>query len=139
MALIEQGRAALAAGQTDKAGAYFREATVVSPQNPQIPLMAAAAALRQNHPEVAITVLVPAAERFHESAAIYRALGLAHYRLGDYESSQVALRQALSLDKSSAPSYFLMGCVLAKLGQREAAEAHLRQAQALDPRCAVRR
>ncbi len=46
-------------------------------------------------------------------------LGAAYYRTGDYKSSQVALQQALSLDKSSALSYLLMGCTLAKLGQNE--------------------
>jgi len=82
---------------------------------------------------------MPAAKHFSKSAAIYRMLGVAYYRLGDFKSSQVALQQALSLDKSSALSYFLMGCTLAKLGQAEPAEAHFQQAKALDPRYTVRR
>ena len=90
--------------------------------------------LRANQPKVAVELLTPAAKQFPNSAAVHRMLGVAHYRMGDYKSSQVALQQALSLDKSSALSYLLMGCTLAKLGQKEAAEAHFRQARTLDPR-----
>ena len=63
-------------------------------------------------------------------------LGAAYYRSGDYQSSQVALQQALSLDKSSALAYLLMGCTLAKLGQQQAADDHFRRPP-LDPRYTV--
>jgi tetratricopeptide (TPR) repeat protein len=102
--------------------------------NPQIPINAALAALGRNQPRAAIDVLTPATERFPKSAAIYRLLGISFYRLADYKSSQVALGQALLLDKSNASSYFLMGCTLAKLGRQQEANTHYRQAQALDLR-----
>jgi tetratricopeptide (TPR) repeat protein len=136
--LLQHGRAALAEGNAPVALAYFREAAGSSPQNPQIPISAAVTALEHNHPEVAIELMQGARRHFTRSAQIPRILGVAHYRLGDYRSSQVALQQALSLDKSSALTYFLMGCTLTKLGQLEPAEAHFRQARTLDPRYAVR-
>ena len=132
--LLQKGQMALAEGSPPTALDFFRQAAAIRPDNPQIPIAAAAAALRANHPEVVVELLTPIAKQFPKSAALHRMLGAAHYRLGDYKSSQVALQQALSLDKSSALSYLLMGCTLAKLGQGEAAEAHFRQARSLDPR-----
>jgi Flp pilus assembly protein TadD len=111
----------------------------MNPHDPQIPIAAAVSALRRNQPDVAVALLEPSLKRFAESAALRRILGAAYYRLGDYESSQVVLQQALSLDKSSALSYFLMGCTLAKLGQTAAAETHFRQARRLDARYGIRR
>jgi tetratricopeptide (TPR) repeat protein len=139
--LFEKGASAMSNG-TDALGfAYFREAMALKPDDPHIPVSSAISALRQNEPDVAVALLEPLlqAPGYSDSAAIRRILGAAYYRLGDYDSSQVVLQQALSLDKSSALSYFLMGCTLAKLGQLSAAETHFRQAQRLDPRYAVRR
>ncbi|MFH1265409.1 MAG: tetratricopeptide repeat protein [Planctomycetota bacterium] len=137
--LLAKGSSALLAGRKDLALAHFREAIALEPHDPQIPISAAVSALRHNHPDVAVTLLEPSREAFADSAAIRRILGTAYYRLGDYESSQVALHQALSLDKSSALSYFLMGCTLVKLGQPAVAETHFRQARTLDPRYALGR
>jgi tetratricopeptide (TPR) repeat protein len=136
---ISDGQRALSDGAVDAARIAFHKAIANQPNNPQIPIVSAGAALRANHPELAVELLTPASKHFSKSAAIFRILGVAYYRLGNYQSSQVALQQALSLDKSSALSYFLMGCTLAKLGQAESAEAHYKQAQALDPRYTVRR
>ena len=132
--LVRKGQTALAEGDTETALNRFHEAAATRPDNPQIPISAAVAALRANQPDIALELLGPAAKRFPNSAALHRTLGAAQYRRGDYKSSQVALQQALSLDKSSALSYLLMGCTLAKLGQREAAEANFRQARSLDSR-----
>ncbi|MGD0516075.1 MAG: tetratricopeptide repeat protein [Thermoguttaceae bacterium] len=137
--LLNEGQRALSDGAIDTARIAFHKAVACQPNNPEIPVVSAGAALRTNHPELAVELLMPAAKHFSKSAAIYRMLGVAYYRLGDFKSSQVALQQALSLDKSSALSYFLMGCTLAKLGQAEPAEAHFQQAKALDPRYTVRR
>lgn len=131
---LRLGKAALAQGSSEKALEQFRRAIATRPDNPQIPISAAALSLRANHPELAVELLTPAAQQFGNSAAVHRMLGAALYRTGDFKSSQVALQQALSLDKSSALSYLLLGCTLAKLGQNESAEAHFRQARVLDPR-----
>ena len=61
-------------------------------------------------------------------------LGAAQYRLGDYQAAQVAIAQALSLDKSDALAYFLMGSTLVRLGQTTAAERQFAEAARLDPR-----
>ena len=137
--LMEKGIAALDDASVQTALAYFQQALRRNPDNPQIPITAATAALQHNQPKVAVSLLTPLAPKMPKSAVLRRILGVAYYRLGDYPSSQSALRQALSFDKSSALTYFLMGCTLAKLGQRDEAEAHFRQAEALDPRYASRR
>jgi uncharacterized protein HemY len=95
-------------------------------------------ALRHNRPHVAVTIAREALDRHPQSAALYRLLGTAYYRSGEYGSSQVALRQALLLDKSSALAYLLMGCTLAKLGQAEQAETCFAQARRFDPRYTLR-
>jgi tetratricopeptide (TPR) repeat protein len=137
--LLRQGAEALSAGKTDVATAFFREAAASRPHDPQIPISAAVAALRQNHPEAAVDLLEAAAGRFPTSAAVYRALGTACYRRTDYRAAQSALRQALLLDKANPLSYFIMGCTLVKLGQQPAADECFRQARLLDPKYAVPR
>jgi tetratricopeptide (TPR) repeat protein len=137
--LLRQGAEALSAAKTDVAMAFFREAAASRPQDPQIPISAAVAALRQNHPEVAVDLLDAAASRFPKSAAVYRALGMACYRRTDYRAAESALKQALLLDKANPLSYFLLGCTLVKLGQQPAADECFRQARLLDPKYAVPR
>ncbi len=134
---LRNGMASLAQGSSPAALDSFRRAAATNPNNPQILLAATGAVLRANRPDLAVEILTPGTKQFPNSAAIYRMLGVSYYRMGDFKSSQVALQQALSLDKSSALSYLLMGCTLAKLGQNEAAESHFRQARALDPKYKV--
>jgi tetratricopeptide (TPR) repeat protein len=137
--LLPRGQQALAEGSPQTATLYFQKAISLRPDDPQVPISAAVAALREDQPAVAVELLTVAAKQFPKSAAIHRTLGAAHYRQGDYRASQVALQQALSLDKSSPLTYLLMGCTLRRLGQIEAAESHLRQAQTMDPRYTLRR
>ena len=99
---------------------------------PQVPLGAAVLSLRHNQPELAVRILEEAQPRFAGNAALPRTLGMALYRQGDFKTSQIALQQAIALDKSCALSYLLMGCTLTRLGQTEAAEGYFRQAQLLE-------
>jgi tetratricopeptide (TPR) repeat protein len=137
--LLERGESALAQGAEALAFDYFRQAMAVRPDDPGVAVAAAVSALGHNEPDVAVALLEPLLEVFCQSVTIRRVLGTAYYRLGEYDSSQVVLQQALSLDKSCGLSYFLMGCTLAKLGQLTAAETHFRQARRLDPRYTSRR
>jgi tetratricopeptide (TPR) repeat protein len=136
--LNQRGEAALAAGKIDEAMACFRDAAAQNPNDPQIPIASAVAALRQNQPDVAIQLAEDALQRFPSSGPLLRLMGAAYYRKGDPESSELVLRQALSLDKSDALAYFLMSCTLTKLGQEEAAATHLRRARQLCPTLAGR-
>jgi tetratricopeptide (TPR) repeat protein len=145
---LERGYKALAEGSPQTALAHFRKEAELHPDNPQILISAASAALRYNQPAVAVELLRTAVAsgetpqnrgRLANSAAAHRILGAAYYKLGEFHLSQTALQQALSLDKSNALSYFLMGCTLAKLGQVDAADVNFRQAQAFDPRYTVER
>ncbi len=134
-----KARAATVEDPTGAALTSSEETAAIGSDNPQTPIAEAIQALRHGRPELAIELLLPAEHHHRGPAQLYRILGVAYYRLGDYESSEVALRQALSLDKSSALSYFLMGCTLSKRGQFEAAEDHFEQARTLNPRYTVRR
>ena len=107
------------------------------PQNPRHWIDAAVASLQSNQPEAAIRLLERAQGQCGESAAFYRVLGTAYYRAGDFQSSQVALTKALSLDNSSPLAYFLMGCTMRRLGNQTEAERHFQLARRLDPRFAA--
>lgn len=131
--LVRQGEEALAAGDLERALVGFRQAVGLEPNNPHIPTLAAVAALRQNRPEVAVTVAQESRGRFPCWTPLLRTLGTAYYRQGDYLSSQLVLRQALSLDKSDALAYFLLGCTHDKLGQSGDAEVCFAEARRIDP------
>jgi tetratricopeptide (TPR) repeat protein len=106
-------------------------------QNPQSPLQLAVAALAQGDSERAIDEAGRGLSQTpDQAAALYRVLGAAHYRRGEYHAAQAALAQALSLDKSDALSYFLMGSTLEKLKDRQAAARHFAEAARLDGRFA---
>jgi tetratricopeptide (TPR) repeat protein len=137
--LFRAADVALDKGNPETALTYYREAIAHKPRDSQVVVSAAVNLLRRNQPEPAIKLLAQAATALSDCAALHRTLGAAYYRQGNYRAAQVALQQALSLDKSSPLSYFLMGCTLAKLGQAEAAGTHFRQAQMLDPRYGAER
>ncbi len=139
LAQLRQGEDALAEGATQRALQCFLAAAAMQPDNPQIPISTAVSALQKKQPALSVRLLTSAGPSITGSARAHRILGVAHYRLGDFQSSEVALQQALSLDKSNALTYFLLGCTMTKVGQFEAAEEHFRQARTLDPRYAVRR
>ena len=95
---LQRANRELERGSPEAAAFFFREAIATSPNDPQIPISAGVMALRHNQPALAVDLLLPARHCFVRCAEIYRVLGTAYYRLGDYQSSQVALQQALSLD-----------------------------------------
>lgn len=137
--LFEQGARALAEEDPTTALACFRQVAAQRPHDAQMLIGAAVLALQYNQPCVAVDLLEPCVAGFSRPAAMYRVLGTAYYRQGNYPAAEAALQQALSLDNSSALTYFLMGCTLEKLGRAEAAERQFRQAESLDARYAARR
>ena len=133
LALADAERA-LEAEQMPKARDLLTKAVSLDPNSAQLAVRAAVLPLRHQHPELAIFVLQPLADRFSESAPFKRTLGMAYYRQGNYQAAQRALEQALSLDNSSALAYLLLGCTLEKLGQADAAKSRFEQAHRLEPR-----
>jgi len=132
-ALLQQGGQALTQHDPERALAAFRQAAALEPGNPHIPTAAAIAALNQGSPQVAVVVAQEALRTFPRWTPLLRTLGAAYYRQGDYESSQLVLQQALSLDKSDALAYFLLGCTHTKLGQSDAATTCFTEARRIDP------
>jgi Flp pilus assembly protein TadD len=131
--LAEAGRD-LARGDVTAATQRLGEATSANPDDPHIPLRASVLALQYNQPHLSTDLLRSAVVDFPQHAALHRALGAAHYRAGAFRKAEVALRQALSLDKADPLAYFLMGCTLAKLGQPDAARQQFARAAQLDTR-----
>ena len=112
----------------------LRAAAEARPDDQQIPLDGAVYALRQNRPEMAVTIVSAALQHIPDSAPLYRMLGMAYYRQGDFNAAQLSLGRAISLDKSNALAYFLMGTTLTQLGDAEAARKQFDEAARLDPR-----
>ncbi|NLE38394.1 MAG: tetratricopeptide repeat protein [Pirellulaceae bacterium] len=136
--LLDMAETALINGDTGRGLALFQRAAATDPNNPQIPIFAAVAALRHGYPGLAAVLAEESRVRFPQDNSLLRVLGVAYYRQGDLESSQLVLLQALSLDKSDALAYFLLGCTHAKLEQFEAARECFAEAQRIDPRLTVR-
>jgi tetratricopeptide (TPR) repeat protein len=105
-----------------------------NPDNPQLALDAAILALRQNRPEAAIEIAITAVNRHADSAPLWRTLGMAQYRSGQFAAAEASLKQAIALDKSNALAYFLMGSTLSREAQSEAARPYFDEAARLDPR-----
>lgn len=104
---------------------------------PNSPLQKAVEALAAEDTHAAIEIASRGlADTPEQAAALYRVLGAAHYRLGEYQAAQTALAQALSLDKSDGLTYFLMGSTLDKLNDRIAAQQCFSEAARLDARIA---
>jgi tetratricopeptide (TPR) repeat protein len=118
----------------EAAQAILEQATQSEPADLDLAASAALLCLRYNHPNRAIDLLGPAVEADIPHPRVLRTLGIAHYRAGDYAASQVALEQALSLDRASALTYFLLGLTLERQGQVQASQQVFEQAEALDPR-----
>ncbi|HEY2881492.1 MAG TPA: tetratricopeptide repeat protein [Pirellulales bacterium] len=112
-------------------------AAPVNPQNLQKPLARAVAALAAGNTQEAIDVATRGvAQTPADAQALYRVLGMAHYRRGEFQAAQAALSQALSLDNRDGLAYFLMGSTLEKLDQHEPAAGYFAQAAVLDARFA---
>lgn len=131
---IDHGGRLLAAGARDSAIEWFEQGLSMAPDDPQLAVSAVVAALRAGQPEMALKLAEPAQARFPDSAPIHRAAGLAHFRLGRFDASQVALQQALSLDNSDALAYFLLSATLSRMGRAEEAAWHLRRAREIEPK-----
>lgn len=131
---IDHGGRLLAAGARDSALEWFEQGLSMAPDDPQLAVSAVVAALRAGQPEMALRLAEPAQVRFPDSAPIHRAAGLAHFRLGRFDASQVALQQALSLDNSDALAYFLLSATLSRMGRAEEAAWHLRRAREIEPK-----
>lgn len=137
--LLAEAERRMLAGDAPRARILVDEAQDCVPDDPQVSVSAAVTALRCGEPSWAAELAKQGLHRFPDSAALHRTLGLAQFRLQAYESSQVSLQQALSLDTRSGLTYFLMGQTLEKLGRRDDAERHFAQAARLDARYAARR
>ena len=112
-----------------------QSARSIDTQDSGTPLERAAAALAANDAQQAIDAATQGLKESPDQAEpLYRVLGTAYYRRGDYAAAQSALAQALSLDKSDALAYFLQGHVLDKLGQTDAAARSFAEAARLDAR-----
>jgi tetratricopeptide (TPR) repeat protein len=136
---LDVSREALASGQLDTARDQLKR-YVQDQQTDQVNAVSAALLpLRHEQPALALEVATAVVHRFGASGELMRVIGTAHYRRGDYESSQTAFQQSLSLDSANPLTYLLMSFTLEKLGDRQAAEQFFQRGRQLDPQVASRR
>jgi predicted Zn-dependent protease len=122
-AVLREAERDVAEGRIESAVANFRRAIEAQPSNPQTAVSAAVTLLRYAQPDAAADVAAFALERFPGSASLHRVHGVAHYRRGDFVSSQVALQQALSLDSGNPLTYFLLDRAAERLRSGQAVSA----------------
>jgi predicted Zn-dependent protease len=132
VASFERAEAALAQGDVTAAHGHLVRVLQTERIDAATAVSAAVLPLRHGQPELALHVATVAANRFGSSAGLFRVIGTAYYRIGDYKSSQTALQQALFLDRSNPLTYLLMSSTLAKLGNREGAGWYRQQARLLN-------
>lgn len=137
--LLRQGRQALAEGKLDTARVFLARAVAHAADDEPTAVSIAVLPLRHAQPELSAKLAEQALRNHPRAAALYRTLGLARYRTGDYEAAQVALRQSVALDEAQPLAYFLMGCCLRKQGRDEAARRWFDDAARLDPRFDAKR
>jgi len=134
--LLQRGRTELVQGRTPAARDILLNAVSSIPTDSRLAGTAALVALQYNQPALAIELLETALPAHPDAAPLYRILGTARYRQGDFSGAQSAFARAVSLDNASALSYVLWGCSQVRLGQPEAARSSFEQAGRLDPRFA---
>lgn len=137
-AVMQVAAWAFATGEDDRAGAQLITFAGDGRRSEEQLQQAAALALRSNALPLAVQLAGDALQRYPRSAGLYRIRGAAEYRMGDYQSAQSSLRQAVSLDNSHPLAYFLLGLTCERLGETSEAAQHLLQAAAIDPRYARR-
>ncbi len=136
-ALLAEAVQAYEANQPSKGRQLLEQsaqATAASDQEELAVVEVAVEAMRHAEDSLAIELLEPAAARSDATARIFRTLGTAYYRTGDFPLAMQALERAVSLDSTSALSYFLLGSTLNKLGKQREAAAYWQRAALLDPR-----
>jgi len=138
-ALLSEAADWLARGETQPALEGFQLAREAEPDNPQIPVAAALAALERGQTSLAYAVLESALRDFPQNAILHRIAGLTFYRLGEYPAAQASLERAIALDSGDPLAYFLLGHTLRRLGRSETAARQFELAGRLDPAFATRR
>ena len=131
--LLHKAAAALETQELDQAQQALEKAMQLEPDNADIPLQAALAAVQCGQPELALRLVNPAVTRHPRSLALRRLQGLILYRQGEYASARAALETAISIERGDALSYFILGHTLERLDQPEAAAEQFARAAQLDP------
>ena len=137
--VLDDAGQALARKDLAKARQLLRTAVMAETADEQLVVSAATLPLRYNQTDLSIELITMAVPQFEDCAALHQVAGTAYYRSGEFQSSQAAFRQAISLDKGQPLTYFLMGLALQKTGDQEAADWHFRQAQHRDVQSVVKR
>src|SRR5207248_5970555 len=96
-------------------------------------LKAAIAALQQNNPAQALTLLEPIRSQCTRSSAFYEVLGLANELSENNTAAEESLRMAVRLDSASPRLLTELGATLLKNGKPLEASKALDGASRLDP------
>jgi tetratricopeptide (TPR) repeat protein len=87
----------------------------------------------ERYPE-ALPVLLRVAAVFPKDPDVMYALGVCHYRLGDFEGAAIDLRRVIALEPDHPHAHLLLGMAEAQMGHLDAAEADMREALRIRPR-----
>ena len=92
------------------------------------------ARLREGLPAQATVPLEKARRLEPEKASIREALGIAYFRITDWQSAEREFRKVLELSPVDDYAHYALGRSLLKQGRRSEATVHLKLAQFLQPR-----
>jgi len=134
--LLNEGRAALALKQLDRAGIKYASVLDVDPTN--IVALSSLGSIRyqQNRYDEAEDYLRKAVASAPNDAETRSLLGIVFYRKGLTEDSFNELTRAVALDPHNAEAHNYLGIVLSQKGWSEAGEQEIRRAIELNPQYA---
>jgi tetratricopeptide (TPR) repeat protein len=121
---LDEGVAALRAGQLRDAERAFIEATEASPSDPEPFYYLGLVYAREGRHEKAITAFRDTLERAPEFPGAATLLGIAHYRKGEAEEAQPVFERALLLDPEDSSASFFLGLIHQEQGRCEEAIPH---------------
>ena len=82
----------------------------------------------------ATVALEKAKRREPEKASIREALGIAYFRISDWQSAEREFRKLLELSPVDDYAHYALGRTLVKQGRKAEAATHLKLARSLQPR-----
>ncbi len=131
-ALIDEGRSALKAGDTQTAITKLEAATKADPNSAEAFFLLGNAYYKTN-PAKAIEAYKKALEISPDNSDYLTNLGVAYYLAGNLDDSERSLRKAVEKSPDDATANYLLGVTLLQKGQLDDALSQFGKANSLDP------
>src|SRR5689334_12276034 len=132
--LLQNGNAALDAGDFRKAAEQFEGARALAPDSVEVSRGLLEAYLQLGRPDLALPIGTQAAQKAPKDARIHHLLGLAYFKTQQNEPARQELEKSANLDPNNADVPFDLALVFLNAEQYDAASQQLEKSIKLSPR-----